>query len=107
MQGFPRAGIRILLAEMADLVRVARVEDELAASIAVGMLRSAGIRAMCRPAEHALAVFPLGSVDGNMGQFDVLVHGQNEFLARELLSRTGRKHEPGYAGGAPAATARD
>jgi hypothetical protein len=71
---------------VADLVRVAIVETEPEADVAVGLLRTEGIPAMRQPTGLMTTGGALGSVGGIMGPYEVLVHAENEVRARELLS---------------------
>ena len=71
---------------MGDLVRVALVESEPAAEIAVGLLRVEGIRAIWQLGGSASGGVNIGSAGGISGAFDVLVLPQDAERARELLA---------------------
>ena len=71
---------------VSDLVRVALVENEPAAEIAVGLLRVEGIRAVWQRAGTASAGVNIGSAGGISGAFEVLVLPQDAERARELLA---------------------
>ena len=61
---------------MSDLVRVALVDNEPSAELAVGLLRTEGITAMWRG----------GAVAGVQGHVEVLVRPEHAERARELLA---------------------
>jgi hypothetical protein len=71
---------------VSDLVRVALVENEPAAEIAVGLLRVEGIRAIWQRAGSASAGVNIGSAGGISGAFDVLVLPQDAERPTELLA---------------------
>jgi hypothetical protein len=71
---------------MDGLFRVAIVNDEPAAELAVGLLRTEGIRAMWRQTDYPAAIAPLGSAGGIMGPIDILVLPQDAERAAELLA---------------------
>jgi hypothetical protein len=71
---------------MADLIRVATVENEPEAELAVGLLRSEGISAMWQRAAFGAAGAGLGSAGGVSGPFDVLVQAHDAERALALLA---------------------
>lgn len=71
---------------MADLERVATVENEPEAELAIGLLRTEGISAMWQRAGIGAAGAGFGSAGGVSGAFDVLVQPQDAERARELLA---------------------
>jgi hypothetical protein len=71
---------------MADLIRVATVETEPEAELAVGLLRSEGISAMWQRAAFGAAGAGLGSAGGVSGPFDVLVQAPDAERALALLA---------------------
>ncbi len=71
---------------MDDLIRVALVDNEPAAEIAVGLLRVEGIRAIWQRGGHASAGVNLGSAGGISGAFEVLVLAPDAERAMELLA---------------------
>ena len=71
---------------MDDLIRVALVDNEPAAEIAVGLLRVEGIRAIWQRAGHVSAGLDLGSAGGISGAFEVLVLAHDAERAMELLA---------------------
>lgn len=71
---------------VSDLVRVATVETEPEAELAVGLLRTEGITAMWQSAGLGATGAGLGSAGGVGGPFDVLVKAQDAERAQELLA---------------------
>ncbi len=71
---------------MTDVIRVAIVDNEPEAELAVGLLRSEGISAMWQRAPFGAAGAGLGSAGGVSGPFDVLVKTEDAERARALLS---------------------
>lgn len=71
---------------MADVIRVATVDNEPEAELAVGLLRSEGISAMWQRAAYGAAGAGLGSAGGVSGPFDVLVEAHDAERASELLA---------------------
>ena len=71
---------------MADLVRVATVENEPEAELAVGLLRTEGISAMWQRAAFGASGAGLGSAGGVSGPFDVVVQAQDAERASALLA---------------------
>ena len=77
---------------MAELVRVATVDDELAAELAVGYLRTEGIPAIHQRSTSQSRQRPFDFVTttgSTLGRFDILVHPDNQEHAVELLSEDG------------------
>ena len=79
---------------VSELIRVAIVENELAADVVVGFLETEGIPAI-RQAAAAPSGSPFGSAGGIAGPFEVLVHPENEARARELLETSGAEPDSG------------
>ena len=71
---------------MSDLVRVALVENEPSAELAVGLLRTEGIPAMWRETSLGLTNWGAGSIAGVMGPMEILVHPEHAERAHELLA---------------------
>lgn len=65
---------------VAELVRVAMVETEIEAGVAVGLLRAEGIAAIGQRSDYAPAGFPLGT-GPIAGPFEMVVHAENEARA--------------------------
>lgn len=86
---------------MADLIRVATVDNEPEAQLAVGLLRSEGISAMWQRAAYGAAGAGLGSAGGVSGPFDVLVEANDAERARELLAPSGADPEERPPSGEP------
>ena len=72
---------------MDDLTRVAIVETEPEANLAVSLLRNEGIRAMWRMTDIGAGALGVGG--GGMGPMEVLVVEKDAQRARELLAPTG------------------
>ena len=70
---------------MSDLVRVALVDNEPSAELAVGYLRTEGIPAMWRETSGS-ASWGVASVGGVRGPMEILVHPEHAERAQELLS---------------------
>jgi hypothetical protein len=70
---------------MDDLVRVAIVDTEPEAELAVSMLRNEGIRAMWRTTDAAAAGLGAGTSSA-MGPLAILVRAADADRAHELLS---------------------
>jgi|GEM_PF-2419937 len=75
-----------MLDVMSDLVRVATVESEPEADLAVGLLRTEGINAMWQRSSDAAAGMGIGPVGGIGGLFDVVVTPEDAERAAELLA---------------------
>lgn len=86
---------------MANLIRVATVDNEPEAELAVGLLRSEGISAMWQRAPFGAAGAGLGSAGGVSGPFDVLVQAQDAERAGELLAPTDAGPGKGPPSGEP------
>jgi hypothetical protein len=71
---------------MTDMIRVATVDNEPEAELAVGLLRTEGISAMWQRAAFGAAGAGLGSAGGVSGPFDVLVQAEDAERASELLA---------------------
>ena len=71
---------------MSDLVRVALVENEPSAELAVGYLRTEGIPAMWRETSLGSASLGVASVGGVRGPMEILVHPEHAERAQELLA---------------------
>ena len=71
---------------MSDLVRVALVENEPSAELAVGYLRTEGIPAMWRETGLGAASWGVASVGGVRGPMEILVHPEHAERAQELLA---------------------
>lgn len=71
---------------MDDLVRVAIVDNEPEADLAVSLLRSEGIRAMWRTTDAAAAGLGAGTSGSMMGPLEILVLAGDAERARELLA---------------------
>lgn len=70
---------------MDDLTRVAVVETEPEASLAVSLLRNEGIRAMWRMTDIGAGALGVGG-GGAMGPMEILVVEKDAQRARELLA---------------------
>jgi hypothetical protein len=70
---------------MDDLVRVAIVQNEPEAELAIGLLKTEGIRAMWRPTNFAAGGVSGGWVTGEIGPVEVLVRPEDAERAKELL----------------------
>jgi len=70
---------------VAELVRVATVENEPEAELVVGLLRTEGISAIWQRAAFGAGGAGFGSAGGVSGPFDVLVQPHEAERARELL----------------------
>ena len=75
-----------MLAVVSDLVRVATVESEPEADLAVGLLRTEGIDAMWQRSGDAAGGMGIGPVGGIGGLFDVVVSAEDAERAAELLA---------------------
>lgn len=75
-----------MLDAMSDLVRVATVESEPEADLAVGLLRTEGINAMWQRSGDSAAGMGIGPVGGIGGLFDVVVLPEDAERAQELLA---------------------
>jgi hypothetical protein len=73
-----------MLAVVSDFVRVATVESEPEADLAVGLLRTEGIDAMWQRSGDAAG--GMGPVGGIGGLFDVVVSAEDAERAAELLA---------------------
>ncbi len=71
---------------MSDFVRVATVESELDADLAVGLLRTEGITALWQRSGDSAAGMGIGPVGGLGGLFDVVVPPEDAERALELLA---------------------
>ncbi len=71
---------------MSDLVRVALVDNEPSAELAVGLLRTEGIPAMWRETSLGASSWGGGAVAGVQGPVEVLVRPEHAERARELLA---------------------
>ena len=71
---------------MSDLVRVALVENEPSAELAVGYLATEGIPAMWRETSLGGASWGVASVGGVLGPMEILVHPEHAERAQELLA---------------------
>ena len=71
---------------MSDFVRVATVESEPEADLAVGLLRTEGINAMWQRSGDPGAGMGIGPVGGIGGLFDVVVLPEDAERALELLT---------------------
>ena len=70
---------------VSDLVRVALVENEPSAELAVGYLRTEGIPAIWRGTSLG-ATSLVTSVGGALGPMEILVHAEHAERAQELLA---------------------
>jgi len=70
-----------------DLTRVAIVENELAAGLAVALLETEGIWAMWRKTDIASAIWGVSLAVG--GPVEVLVNAEDVPRAKELLAGSG------------------
>ena len=70
---------------VSDLVRVALVENEPSAELAVGYLRTEGIPAIWRGTSLG-ATSLVTSVGGALGPMEILVHPEHAERAQELLA---------------------
>jgi len=86
---------------MADLVRVATVENEPEAELAVGLLRTEGISAMWQRAAFGAGGAGFGSAGGVSGPFDVLVEARDAERAGELLAPSDAEPGEGPPPGEP------
>ena len=88
--GGPSSSLRLaerrMLDAMSDLVRVATVESEPEADLAVGLLRTEGINAMWQRSGDSAAGMGIGPVGGIGGLFDVVVLPEDAERAQELLA---------------------
>jgi hypothetical protein len=71
---------------MDDLVRVAVVENEPEAELAVSLLRNEGIHAMWRTTDAAAAGLGAGTGGSGMGPLAILVRAGDAERAHELLA---------------------
>ena len=83
-----RQAERRMLDAMSDLVRVATVESEPEADLAVGLLRTEGINAMWQRSGDSAAGMGIGPVGGIGGLFDVVVLPEDAERAQELLAES-------------------
>jgi Putative prokaryotic signal transducing protein len=74
---------------MDDLIRVAIVDNEIAAELAVSRLKMEGIHAMWRKTDMASAVWGVGITEGVGGPVEILVLPKDAPRARELLADSG------------------
>ena len=86
MERAARALAAIACIAVSDLVRVALVENEPSAELAVGYLRTEGIAAMWRETSLGGASFGVASVGGVHGPMEILVHPEQAERAQELLA---------------------
>ena len=75
-----------MLAVVSDFVRVATVESEPEADLAVGLLRTEGINAMWQRSGDAGAGTGISSVGGIGGLFDIVVSAEDAERSAELLA---------------------
>ena len=75
-----------MLDAMSDFVRIATVESEPEADLAVGLLRTEGITAMWQRSGEPAAGMGIGPVGGIGGLFDVVVLPDDAERAAELLA---------------------
>lgn len=78
-----------MLDAMSDFVRVATVESEPEADLAVGLLRTEGINAMWERSGAAPGGMGIGPVGGIGGPFDIVVLTEDAERAAELLAVSG------------------
>jgi hypothetical protein len=71
---------------MDDLTRVAVVDNEMAAELAVSLLRMEGIHAMWRKTDVASAVWGVGITEGVGGPVEILVLAKDAPRSQELLA---------------------
>lgn len=71
---------------MDDLTRVAMVENEMAAELAVSRLKMEGIHAMWRKTDIASAVWGVGITEGVGGPIEILVLAKYALRSQELLA---------------------
>jgi Putative prokaryotic signal transducing protein len=71
---------------VSDLVRVALVENEPSAELAVGYLRTEGIPAMWQGTSLGATSWGVTSVGGAVGPMEILVHPEHAERAEELLA---------------------
>ena len=71
---------------MDDLTRVATVENEPVAELAVSLLKEEGIQAMWRKSDVASAAWGVGITEGVGGPVEILVLAKDAPRARELLA---------------------
>lgn len=83
-----------MLGAVSDLVRVATVESEPEADLAVGLLRTEGINAMWQPSGDASSGMGIGAVGGIGGLFDVVVSAEDAERAAELLAASEPDDDP-------------
>jgi hypothetical protein len=69
-----------------DLTRVAIVDNEIAAELAVSRLKLEGIHAMWRKTDIASAVWGVGITEGVGGPVEILVLAKDAPRSRELLA---------------------
>jgi len=69
-----------------DLTRVAIVENESAAEVAVSLLKTEGIHAMWRKTDIASATWGLAPAGGVGGPIEILVLAKDVPRAHELLT---------------------
>ena len=75
-----------MLDGVSDFVRVATVESEPEADLAVGLLRTEGINAMWQRSGGPAAGTGIGPVGGIGGSFDIVVQPEDAERATELLA---------------------
>ena len=81
-----RALSAIACIAVSDLVRVALVENEPSAELAVGYLRTEGIPAIWRETSLGGTSWGGASVGGVLGPMEILVHPEHAERAQELLA---------------------
>jgi hypothetical protein len=69
-----------------DLTRVAIVDNEIAAELAVSRLKLEGIHAMWRKTDAASAAWGVGITEGVGGPVEILVLAKDAPRSRELLA---------------------
>jgi hypothetical protein len=74
---------------MDDLTRVAILDNQIAAELAVSRLRMEGIHAMWRKTDIASAVWGVGITEGVGGPVEILVRATDAPRSRELLANSG------------------
>ena len=72
--------------DVSDLVRVALVDNEPSAELAVGLLRTEGIPAMWRETGLGASSWGAGTVAGVQGPVEILVRPEHAERAQELLA---------------------
>ena len=83
-----------MLDAMSDFVRIATVESEPEADLAVGLLRTEGITAMWQRSGEPAAGMGIGPVGGIGGLFDIVVLPDDAERAAELLAASESDDDP-------------